>query len=172
LLVQKFFLCIGITYLSLFLSDLFKSNLLSSICTLVFRLGQNLSNIPKSILSKKQFPLILPLPEHKSLRSYLFSSDPIPFLAQVEYCALHQHIYTLVFLFSSVPSNHSFTSQKQNHFLAQGKTQGSTLQHCTKETLTTGPFENTCEVNEVSPKIEEGGVARLKCLQPSRDTYL
>jgi hypothetical protein len=57
------------------LSDLFISNLLSSSCALVFRLGQNLSNIPRSILSKQKFPLILPLSEHKALRSYLFSSD-------------------------------------------------------------------------------------------------
>jgi hypothetical protein len=75
LLVQKFFLCIGITYLSLFLSDLFISYLLSSNCALAFKLGQNLSNIPRSILSKQTFPLILPLSEHKDLRSYLFSLD-------------------------------------------------------------------------------------------------
>jgi hypothetical protein len=30
-------------------------------CALVFRLGQNLSNIPRSILLKQKFPLILPL---------------------------------------------------------------------------------------------------------------
>jgi hypothetical protein len=99
LLVQKSFLCIGITYLSLFLSGLFISNLLSSSCALVFRLGKNLSSIPRSILSKQKFPLILPLLEHKALISYLFSSYLIPFLAQsfasqVEYCAPQQQIYT------------------------------------------------------------------------------
>ena len=72
LLVQKLFLCIGITYFSLFLSNLFRSTLS---CALVFRLGQNLSNIPRFIFPKKKFPLILPLPEHKALRSYIFSSD-------------------------------------------------------------------------------------------------
>jgi hypothetical protein len=48
--------------------------------------------------------------------------------------------------------------------LAQGKTQGSTLQQCTNKTLATGPFGNTCEVDEVSPEVEVGVVARLRCL--------
>jgi hypothetical protein len=56
--------------------------------------------------------------------------------------------------------------------LAQGKTRGSTLQQCTKKTLTTGPFDNTCEANEVSPEVEAGVVAGLKCLQRSWDTDL
>jgi hypothetical protein len=50
--------------------------------------------------------------------------------------------------------------------LEQGQTQGSTLQQCTNKTLTTGPFSNTCEADEVSPKVEAGVVAGLKCLQP------
>jgi hypothetical protein len=29
------------------------------------------------------------------------------------------------------------------------------------------PFDNTCEEDEVSPEVEAGGVAGLKCLQPS-----
>jgi hypothetical protein len=65
-----------------------------------------------------------------------------------------------------VPSNHSFRSRQQNHLLAQGQTQGSMLQQCTNKTLTTGPFGNTCEADEVSPEVEAGVVARLKCLQP------
>jgi hypothetical protein len=56
--------------------------------------------------------------------------------------------------------------------LAQGQTQGSTLQQCTNKTLTTGPFSNTCEADEVSPEVEAGVVAGLKCLQPSWDTDL
>jgi hypothetical protein len=48
--------------------------------------------------------------------------------------------------------------------LAQGQTKGSTLQQCTKKTLTTDPFDNTCEADEVSPEVEEGGVVGLKCL--------
>ena len=45
--------------------------------------------------------------------------------------------------------------------LAQGKTQGSTLQHHTNKTLTTDPFDNTCEADEVSPEVDAGVVARL-----------
>jgi hypothetical protein len=106
LLVSDSFLCIGITYVSLFLLDLFISNLISSSCTLVFRLGKNLSSIPRSIPSKQKFPLILPLSEHKTLLSYLFSSDMILFLAQifasqVEYCTPQQQIYAQRFLFFS-----------------------------------------------------------------------
>jgi hypothetical protein len=58
------------------------------------------------------------------------------------------------------------------HLLAQGQTQGSTLQQRTNKTLTTGPFGNTCEADEVSPEVEAGVVAGLKCLQPSWDTDL
>jgi hypothetical protein len=51
--------------------------------------------------------------------------------------------------------------------LAQGKTQGSTLQQRTNKTLTTNPFGNICcEADEVSPEVEVGVVATLKCLQP------
>jgi hypothetical protein len=61
--------------------------------------------------------------------------------------------------------------RKDAHFisaklLAQGKTQGSTLQQRTKKTLTIGPFGNTCEADEVSPEVEAGVVVRLRCLQP------
>jgi hypothetical protein len=56
--------------------------------------------------------------------------------------------------------------------LAQGQTQGSTLQQRTNKTLTTDPFGNTCEADEVSPEVGEGGVAGFKCLQPRWDTDL
>jgi hypothetical protein len=46
--------------------------------------------------------------------------------------------------------------------LAQGQTQGSMLQQCTNKTLTTGPFGNTCEADEVSPEVEAGVVAGLQ----------
>jgi len=47
-------------------------------------------------------------------------------------------------------------SQKQNHLLAQGQTQGSTLtMH--QQALTTGPFGNTYGENVVSPEVEIGG---------------
>jgi hypothetical protein len=51
-----------------------------------------------------------------------------------------------------------------DQLLAQGQTQGSMLQQHTNKTLTTVPFDNTHEIDEVSPKIEEGVVAGLKCL--------
>ena len=44
------------------------------------------------------------------------------------------------------------------------------LQQRTKKNLTTGPFGNISEANEVSPEVEAGGVVGLKCLQPSWDT--
>jgi hypothetical protein len=56
--------------------------------------------------------------------------------------------------------------------LAQGHTQGSTLQQHTNKTLTIDPFGNTCEADEVSPEVEVGGVVGLKCLQPIWDTYM
>jgi hypothetical protein len=40
------------------------------------------------------------------------------------------------------------------------------LQEHTNKTLTTGPFGNTCEADEVSPEVEAWVVAGLKCLQP------
>jgi hypothetical protein len=46
------------------------------------------------------------------------------------------------------------------------------LQQCTKKTLTTDPFCNTCEADEVSPEVEAGRVVGLKFKQPSWDTDL
>jgi hypothetical protein len=56
--------------------------------------------------------------------------------------------------------------------LAQRKTHGSTLQQRTNKTLTIDTFGNTYEADEVSPEVEVGGVAELRCLQPSWDTDL
>jgi hypothetical protein len=50
--------------------------------------------------------------------------------------------------------------------LAQGQTQGSTLQQRTNKTLTIVPFSNTCGANEVSPEVETGVVVGIQCLQP------
>jgi hypothetical protein len=54
--------------------------------------------------------------------------------------------------------------------LAQGQTRGSTLKKHTNKNLTTSPFDNTYEEDEVSPEVEAGVVVGLKCLQPSWDT--
>jgi hypothetical protein len=80
------------------------------------------------------------------------------------FSSISTHISSL--FFTLVPNNHSFRSRQQNHLLAQGQTQGSMLQQCTNKNLTTDPFDNTCEVDEVSPEVEAGVVTGLKCLQP------
>jgi hypothetical protein len=59
-----------------------------------------------------------------------------------------------------------------NYGVGTGQTRGSTIQQRTNKTLTTDPFGNTCEADEVSPEVEAGVVAGLKCLQPSWDTDL
>jgi hypothetical protein len=46
------------------------------------------------------------------------------------------------------------------------------IQQRTQKTLTTDPFGNTCEEDQVSPKVEAGGVPGLRCLQPSWDIDL
>ena len=43
---------------------------------------------------------------------------------------------------------------------------GFNTQEHTNKALTTDPFGNTYEADEVSPKVEAGVVARLRCLQP------
>jgi hypothetical protein len=40
------------------------------------------------------------------------------------------------------------------------------LRQRTNKTLTTDPFDNTYEADEVSPEVEAGVVAGLRCLQP------
>jgi hypothetical protein len=89
--------------------------MLSSNYSLSFILGQNLLNIPKFMLSKQKFPLILPLSKYKALPilgSYLFSLDRVSFLAQsfasqVEYYELQQHIYVHSFSFLYFSSQQS-----------------------------------------------------------------
>jgi hypothetical protein len=40
------------------------------------------------------------------------------------------------------------------------------VQERTNKTLTTGPLENTYEVDEVSPEVEVGVIVGIRCLQP------
>jgi hypothetical protein len=47
-----------------------------------------------------------------------------------------------------------------------GADPGFNAQECTNKTLTTDPFDNTWEADEVSPEVEVGVVAGLQCLQP------
>jgi hypothetical protein len=51
-------------------------------------------------------------------------------------------------------------------FVGTGADPGFNAQEHTNKALTTGPFGNTCEADEVSPEVEVGVVARLRCLQP------
>jgi hypothetical protein len=57
------------------------------------------------------------------------------------------------------------TSNKVEN-VGTGADPGFNAQERTNKTLTTGPFGNTCEADEVSPEVEAGVVARLRCLQP------
>ena len=43
---------------------------------------------------------------------------------------------------------------------------GFNAQERSNKALTTNPFDNTCEADEVSPEVEAGVVARLRCMQP------
>jgi hypothetical protein len=47
-----------------------------------------------------------------------------------------------------------------------GADPGFNAQERTNKTLTTGPFGNTYEADEVSPEVEAGVVVGLRCLQP------
>ena len=47
-----------------------------------------------------------------------------------------------------------------------GEDPGFNAQERTNKSLTTGPFGNTCEVDEVSHEVEARVVARLRFLQP------
>ena len=81
---------------------------------------------------------------------------------QYQYHTIAYHFMEMVCIGNDMHTN----------MLAQGQTQGSTLQQRTNKTLTTSPFGNTCEADEVSPKVKAGVVAGLKCLQPRWDTYM
>jgi hypothetical protein len=68
------------------------------------------------------------------------------------------------FFFSSHKSQ--FQVLKMEPFVGTRENLGFNAQEHTKKSLTTSPFNNTCEANEVSPEVEAGVVAGLKCLQP------
>jgi hypothetical protein len=51
-------------------------------------------------------------------------------------------------------------------FVGIGADPGFNAQEHTNKTLTTDPFGNTCEADEVSPKVEVGVVEGLRCMQP------
>ena len=51
-------------------------------------------------------------------------------------------------------------------FVGRGIELGFNAQEHTKKTLTTDPFGNTYEADEVLPEVETGVVAGLWCLKP------
>jgi hypothetical protein len=51
-------------------------------------------------------------------------------------------------------------------YVGIGVEPGFNAQESTNKTLTIIPFGNTCEADEVSPEVEAGVVAGLRCLQP------
>jgi hypothetical protein len=65
---------------------------------------------------------------------------------------------------------HLFFSSQQSQliepFVGIGVDPGFNASTTHQKTLTTDPFGNTCEEDEVSPEVEAGVVAGLRCLQP------
>ena len=55
---------------------------------------------------------------------------------------------------------------RDHNGVGTGADPGFNAQECTNKTLTTDPFDNTCETSEVLPEVKAGVVARLRCLQP------
>jgi hypothetical protein len=51
-------------------------------------------------------------------------------------------------------------------FVGTGADPGFNATTMHQQNLTTDPFGNTCEADEVSPKVEAGVVVGLRCLQP------
>jgi hypothetical protein len=51
-------------------------------------------------------------------------------------------------------------------FVGIGADPGFNAQEHTNKTLTTSPFSNTCEADEVSPEVEAGVVEGVRFLQP------
>jgi hypothetical protein len=56
--------------------------------------------------------------------------------------------------------------KREKTIVGIGAYPGFNAQEHTNKSLTTDPFGNTCEVDEVSPEVEVGVVARLRCLEP------
>jgi hypothetical protein len=56
--------------------------------------------------------------------------------------------------------------KEENIIFGTGADPGINAQECTNKALTTDPFNNTYEADEVSPEVEAGVVGGLKCLQP------
>jgi hypothetical protein len=77
---------------------------------------------------------------------------------------MHRDYFAQIFFFSSQQSQFHFLAIEP--FVGTGADPGFNAQERTNKALTTGPFSNTCEVDEVSPKVEVGVVVGFRCLQP------
>ena len=73
-------------------------------------------------------------------------------------------IFAQSFFFPSSQQS-QFQVPEMEPFAGTGADPGFNAQERTNKTLTTGPCENTCESYEVSPEVEAGVVAGLRCLQ-------
>jgi hypothetical protein len=83
------------------------------------------------------------------------------------YCWFLNSLY-LASQFSWILMSLSITAHENSNstHVGTGADLGFNAQEHTNKTLTTSPFGNTCEVDEVSPEVEVGVVAELRCLQP------
>jgi hypothetical protein len=73
--------------------------------------------------------------------------------------------FAQIFLFLSSQQS-QFQILATEPFVGTGENTRFNAQERTNKALTTDPFSNTCEADEVSPEVEVGMVARLRCLQP------
>ena len=78
---------------------------------------------------------------------------------------MHRAYFTQRFFFFSSQQS-QFEVPATEPFVGTKADTGFNAQEGTNKTLTIDPFDNTCEVDEVSPKVEAGGLAGLRCLQP------
>jgi hypothetical protein len=78
---------------------------------------------------------------------------------------MHRAYFTQSFFFFSSQQS-QFQVPAMEPFVGTGADPGFNAQEHTNKALTTGPFDNTCEEDEVSPEVEAWVVAGLKCLQP------
>ena len=67
--------------------------------------------------------------------------------------------------FVNKDSLHKHNECRRN-IIGIGADSGFNAQYVTNKTLTTDPFGNTYEENGVSPEVEVGVVAGLRCMKP------
>jgi hypothetical protein len=78
---------------------------------------------------------------------------------------MHRDFFCTMFLFPQFPAI-TVSVPTTEPFVGIGADLAFNAQEHTNKTLTTRPFSNTYEVDEVSPEVEAGVVSGLKCLKP------